>query len=264
MFKRSKSRPPLKAPPLRVPGQSLEAAIHRVVDSVTTLWILLPLQLWAVAALEWWAKANDIGRQPWVFAAAALIVTVIGVKRIYRARVRVKALKLGLAGERAVGQFLEGLRIGGARILHDIQGDDFNVDHVVVSSRGIYCIETKTITKRRPDAIVHYDGLRVLVDGRAPDRDPIKQVTAAAKWLSTQIADSTGKRFWVRPVVVYPGWFVETPLEARGAPVWVLEPKALAKWIENESTSIDDSDVSLISYHLARMVMAGETKSFDL
>ena len=142
MFKRSKSRPPLKAPPLRVPGQSLEAAIHRMADGVTTLWILLPLLLWAVAAVEWWAKANDIGRHPWVFAAAALIVTVIGVKRIYRARVRVKALKLGLAGERAVGQFLEGLRVGGARILHDIQGDDFNVDHVVVSSRGIYCIET--------------------------------------------------------------------------------------------------------------------------
>jgi len=120
------------------------------------------------------------------------------------------------------------------------------------------------MTKRRSDAVVHYDGLRVLVDGRAPDRDPIRQVTAAAKWLSTQIADSTGKRFWVRPVVVYPGWYVETPPEARGAPVWVLEPKALAKWIENESTSIDDSDVSLISYHLARIVMTGETKSFDL
>ena len=264
MFKRSKSRPPLKALPLRVPGQSLEAAIHRGVDSVTSLWILLPLLLWAVAAMEWWAKANNIGRQPWVFTAAAMIVTVVGARRIYRARVRVKALKLGLAGERAVGQFLQGLRIGGARILHDIQGDHFNVDHVVVSSRGIYCIETKTITKRRSDAIVDYDGRRVLVDGMVPDRDPIRQVKAAAKWLSTQIADSTGKSFWVHPVVVYPGWFIETRPEARGAPVWVLEPKALAKWIENESTSIDDTDVSLISYHLARIVMAGETKSFDL
>jgi hypothetical protein len=234
------------------------------VDSVTTLWIVFPLQLWAIAAYEWWAKATEFGRQPWVFVVAALFVTALGVRRIYLARARVKALKLGLAGERAVGQLLEGLRVGGARILHDIQGDDFNVDHVVVSSRGIYCIETKTITKRSPDAIVRYDGRRVLVDGRTPDRDPIKQVTAAAKWLSTQIADSTGKRFWVRPVVVYPGWFVETPPEARGASVWILEPKALAKWIENESASIDDSDVSLISYHLARIVMAEETKSLGL
>ncbi len=264
MFKRRKSRPPLKAPALRVPGQSLEAAIHGKVDAVTALWILLPLLLWAVAALEWWAKANDIGRQPWAFAAAAMIVTVIGVRRIYRARVRVKAMKLGLAGERAVGQFLEGLRVGGARILHDIQGDRFNVDHVVISSHGIYCIETKTIRKHRKDAIVHYNGRRVLVDGIAPDRDPIKQVTAAAKWLSTQIAESTGRRFWVHPVVVYPGWFVETPPEARGAPVWVLEPKALAKWIENEPTSIDDSDVSLISYHLTRIVMAEEIRNPDM
>src|SRR5262245_5739240 len=127
---RSKSRPPLKAPPLRVPGQSLEAAIHGKMDFATALWILLPLQFWVIAALEWWAKANDIGRHPWAYAAAGVIVTVIAAKRIYRARVHVKALKLGLAGERAVGQFLEGLRVGGARILHDIQGDDFNVDHV--------------------------------------------------------------------------------------------------------------------------------------
>jgi hypothetical protein len=259
-----KSQSPLKAPPLRVPGQSLEAAIRREVDNVTTLWMVLPLVLWVVAVYEWSAKANDIERQPWLVAAVALVVTAISARRIYRARVRIKALKLGLAGERAVGQFLEGLRVGGARILHDIQGDDFNIDHVVVSDRGIYCIETKTISKRRPDARIHYDGRRVLIDGRAPDRDPIKQVTAAAKWLSAQVADSTGKRFWVRPVVVYPGWFIEAQPEARSAPVWVLEPKALVKWIENESTSIEDSDVSLISYHMARMVMAGGAKTFEL
>jgi hypothetical protein len=264
MSKRGKSRPPLKAPPLRVPGQSLEATIHRLRDSVTTLWTLLPMSLWVVTAVEWWGKANDIGRQPWLFAGAALILTAVGARRIYRVQVRVKALKLGLAGERAVGQFLEGLRVSGARILHDIQGDNFNVDHVVISSRGIFCIETKTITKRGPDSIVYYDGRQVLVDGRAPERDPIKQVSAAAKWLSGQIADSTGKRFWVRPAVVFPGWFVETRPEARGAPVWVLEPKALAKWIENESASISDADVSLISYHLARIVMARETKIVDL
>jgi len=264
MFKRSKSRPPLKSPPLRVPGQSLEAAIHRIVNTVTALWILFPLLLWAIAAMEWWARANNIGRNPWLFIAAAVIATAIGGRRIYRARVRIKALKLGLAGERAVGQFLEGLRVGGARILHDIQGDDFNIDHVVISSRGIYCIETKTMTKRGPDSVVQYDGQRVLVDGRAPDRNPIKQVMAAAKWLSAQIEESTGKSFPVRPVVVYPGWFIESSPEGRYAPVWVLEPKALAKWIENETARISDSDVSLISYHLARIVMAGETRTFDL
>lgn len=264
MTNRSQSRPPLKAPPLRVPGQSLEAAIHRIVDKVTVPWIVLPLLLWVVAAWEWWAKTKGFDRHPWAFAIAAVIVTVIGGRRIYLARIRVKAMKLGLAGERSVGQFLEGLRVGGARILHDIQGNDFNVDHVVISSHGIFCIETKTIRKRHAGAVVHYDGRRLLLDGMVPDRDPIRQVSATAKWLSSQIADSTGKRFWVKPVVVYPGWFVETPPEARGAQVWVLEPKALAKWIENEPKSIDDSDVSLVAYHLSRMVIAGETESFDL
>ena len=264
MYKRSTSRAPLKAPPLRLPGQSIDLAIQRTVDTVTFFWIWLPIQLWGIAGLEWWADVNNIDRKPWWWAALALVVTAVGANRIYHARVRIKALRLGLTGERVVGQFLEGLRVGGARILHDIQGEGFNVDHVVVSSRGIYCIETKTIRKRRSDSVIRYDGRKVLVDGRAPDRDPITQVTAAAKWLSTQIAESTGKRFRVRPVVVYPGWFVESSPEARRAPVWVLEPKALAKWIETESASIDDSDVSLISYHLTRMVIARETKNFHL
>jgi hypothetical protein len=32
-------------------------------------------------------------------------------------------------------------------------------------------------------------------------------VTSAARWLEKGLQESTGKRFFVRGVVVFPGWF---------------------------------------------------------
>ncbi len=37
---------------------------------------------------------------------------------------------------------------------------------------------------------------------------------------------------------------------------WVLEPKALLAFIENERTRVPDSDVALAAYHLSRYVWA--------
>jgi hypothetical protein len=41
-----------------------------------------------------------------------------------------RSLRLAAEDEKAVGQFLEGLRERGYRVFHDVVGDGFNVDHV--------------------------------------------------------------------------------------------------------------------------------------
>jgi hypothetical protein len=264
MGRKGKARSPLKDPPLRVPGQSLDAEIQRIVGDAAVFWILLPLMLWGLAGYEWWSMIKGAERQPFWIAVAAMAMTLVGSYKIYRTRTRVRALKLGLAGERFVGQMLEELRLDGARIFHDVQGNAFNVDHVVISSRGVYCIETKTLSKPHSDAKIRYDGQRVLVAGRVLDRDPIRQVTASARWLEDQIAESTGKRFLVRPVVVFPRWWIDTTPEAGQSAVWVLEPKALPKWIGHAPDTITDSDVSLIAYHLGQVIRAGVREELRL
>lgn len=46
--------------------------------------------------------------------------------------------------------------------------------------------------------------------GFEPDRNPIEQVSAAARWLERRLLVSTTDRhFLVRGVVVFPGWYVE-------------------------------------------------------
>jgi len=172
-------------------------------------------------------------------------------------RKKIKELKLGRDGEKIVGEQLECMREQGAQVFHDVPAEGFNLDHVVISTQGIYAIETKTRTKPSSKARVVVDGDSFTVAGYTPDRNPIEQVTAAARWLEKRLQESTGKRFFVRGVVVFPGWFVEQR-GARGD-VWVLEPKALPVFIENAPAMIAPSDVTLAADHLSRYVRtAGE------
>lgn len=63
----------------------------------------------------------------------------------------------------------------------------------------------------------------------------------------------------MRGVVVFPGWFVEQSMP-RGS-VWVLEPKMLPGFIEQEPNSMAASDVALASFHLSRYVRAEVEKA---
>ena len=72
------------------------------------------------------------------------------------------------------------------------------------------------------------------------------------------LEESTGKRFDVRGVVVFPGWWVEPAPESVKSQAWVLEPKALPAWIEQEAVAIAPSDVALAAFHLSRYVRTAE------
>jgi hypothetical protein len=178
--------------------------------------------------------------------------------RFKKAKKRIQQLNLGCVGEEAVGQYLEEkLRPMGCQVFHDICGDTFNVDHVVVGPTGVFTIETKTITK--PASGKHsvvFDGEKITVNGFNPDRDPIVQAKAEASWLCELLESSTGKKFPVKPVVLYPGWYVENVSEITD--VWVLNDNALPTFIRNARNHVAPEDISLITFHLKRYVIARE------
>jgi hypothetical protein len=253
------SQSPLKAKPLRLPGESVDKEIDRWVNDA----ILGPFfgagTLCIVAFFEWYGYLTHAPRQPMVFTVIAMAALLYAGRRFLVIRKKVRHLKQGRDGERAVGQFLERLREDGGQVFHDIPGEGFNLDHVVISTRGIYAIETKTLSKPWPDAKVVVEGDALKVAGHVPDRNPIVQITAAAKWLEKKLRESTGKRFFARGVVVFPGWFVEQ----RGptGDVWVLEPKALPAFIGNAPEMIAPSDVALAAFHLSRYVRSEAEKA---
>ena len=59
----------------------------------------------------------------------------------------------------------------------------------------------------------------------------------------------------MRPVIVFPGWFIEQA-EGSKREVWVLNPKALPDFIGHEPRKLSDEDVRLASFHLSRFIRA--------
>lgn len=176
-------------------------------------------------------------------------------------RRRIRLLKQARDGELVVGQFLDGLREDGARIFHDIPGEDFNLDHVVISQKGIFVVETKTLSKPYPEAKITIDGERLLVAGHAMDRDPVKQARAQVTWLARVLEETTGKKFSIKGSIVFPGWFVEPPPAGSKLEIWILSARALPSFIENEPTRLKPDEVSLASYHLSRFIRAAQADS---
>ena len=195
--------------------------------------------------------------QPVVMSIFALVLCGLAAWKIVKILPEVRQVVLGRDGERTVGECLAELRGEGYHVFHDILGDGFNIDHVLVGSGGVFVVETKTISKpKRGDARVVYDGQGVTVDGYVPDRDPIVQVKAAAGEIRRLVAAETGLKITPRPVVLYPGWFVDK--QPRGVDVWVLNETVFPKWVSNEKQRLQDTEVHAIKAAIARRSRRGE------
>lgn len=253
--KKKGPKSPLREQPLRHAGQSLqderEVILDRLFFDLTYMASLV-----VFTGFLWLLYYFPQTRPPVVATILAAVICAFLVLRLSRSLRAIKQLKLGRQGERIVAEVLEGLRVRGFGVLHDVPGDKFNLDHVVFSPHGIFVVETKTISKPAPDAQVSYDGTRVLVAGRQPTRDPIVQVRSAARWLQDMLKASTGKAFPVRGVVVYPGWYVESRAGNRSE-VWVLNPKALAEFIVHQPQLLPPDDVQMALYHVSRITRTG-------
>jgi len=245
-------RSPLKKKPLRYAGQSLDEKLDHIKKEMQPF-ILLPLLVVAVAALECWRWFTDSPPQPIAATVVAVVVGGYCIRKFLKLRKLQDKYELGRNGEREVGQGLEKLRREGHCVFHDLVADDFNVDHVIVCQRGVFSIETKTYRKpTKVNSKVTFNGENILVAGKAIDPSPVEQARASAKWLRCDVLHkSTGKWFPVRPVVVFPGWWVE---EQKNTEVWVLNPERLQSYIAGEPEILTEEDMHLVAYHLSRVI----------
>lgn len=208
--------------------------------------------------VEWWNYFNPQARNPIIMTILAIAVVVYATFRIWRSWPELKQLKQGIEGEKAVGQFLERLRGSGYQVFHDVMGDDFNVDHVIIGPAGLFTIETKTISKpMRGEVKIQFDGETIQINGQAMERNPVRQAKAQASWLKRILQETTEREYKVRPVVVFPGWFIE-PKPGSSRELWVLEPKALPKFLDNEPNVLSAEEVKMASGNLSRFIRAQE------
>ncbi len=252
------SRSPLKDQPLPLPGESLHDERIEIAFGDLFPWLLLAIGLTFIACVEWLATFGHWGRHPLAYSALAALAVAGYLWRLLRARPRIRNLQLGRRGERVVAESLEWLREAGASVFHDVPANGFNIDHVVLSVRGFFAIETKTRSKpagRRAE--VTFRGDQLLIDGVRPERDPVRQAQATARWLEDLLAQRTRKRIPVRGVVLFPGWWVDPMEEAwrrSGELPWVMNPEMLRAHLAESTMRVSREDVHLAATHLAAYV----------
>jgi hypothetical protein len=249
MRDRAKSTTSHIGSPLRRAGQELEEHFAGRLMDRAVLYMLVIVVPAGLALLEWLHASLKLKPAPFPATVIAVIGIVIGMTGLIRTLGAAHIVNLGIRGERVVADALERLRSAGYEVFHDVQGEGFNVDHVLVGPGGVFVVETKARSKRR-GAVVTYQRDKVLVDGFAPDRDPIEQVRDASVWVGKLIRSECDLDPPIRPVVVFPGWYIEG--SSSGRHVWVLSEKGLRGFVANEPPCLGPDDAARI----ARMLSA--------
>lgn len=184
------------------------------------------------------------------------IICLVGcarcLKKTWRIIREVRQRRQGIDGERNVADCLARLDSTKYHVFHDIignaSGSDFNIDHVVVSEKGVFCLETKTTSV--PDGTkVYFNGRGIRIGDKPPIDFPLTQVDRNAKWLGGKLDSMTGRQFKIRKAVLYPARFVEMTNDFKGD-IWVLNPSAFVTLLEKERSVMPIEEVNLIADRL--------------
>jgi hypothetical protein len=148
-------RSPLKNEPLRNPGQSLDRYLLDVVFEESIIYILTGSVVCLFVFNNWIYYLTEKVPNPWAMTLIAVAVVAYCLYKIKKALKKITKLKQGRDGEKSVGQYLESLREQGVKVFHDLPGDNFNLDHVLVAPSGVegiscpHCFDTHTLDKRQ-------------------------------------------------------------------------------------------------------------------
>jgi hypothetical protein len=224
---RLKRRMPINAKVLPGGGESLRKELvqanERIDDALLTLTMVGPLMVcvWAITRLDW-SKVR-FGTPEVIYLLACLGASVWS-GRVLRREVRQRRLyQEGLVAERFTAQELNRLMAFGCAVFHDVPGEIFNIDHVVVGNGVVYAVETKS--RRKPEGKeghkVGYDGTRLTFPDHV-ETEPVAQAQRNATWLAGYLRSAMEQSVRVVPVLALPGWYVDANKEGGQAKVRVV------------------------------------------
>ncbi len=60
------------------------------------------------------------------------------------------------------------------------------------------------------------------------------------------------KSYGIKPVIVFPGWFVEPLSAQQKETLWILNPKVLPSFLQRTPSQLSSEQIHLAAYHLSR------------
>ena len=212
-----KSRLPFNyAEMARPPGFSLLQSNRSLITDFTmyillaTIYFLLPFSIPTILGS---LNIHKLEASWWAYSSVFFMGSVYSSYRSMQAFKQAMNVRLGMEAEWAVANTLAKITDTDVRVFHDIQGPNFNIDHVLTYPGGVIAIETKG--RRKPNQKDNKNTHKLLVSGDSllyphyNDIETIPQATRQAQWLSKNLSSSTGLVIKSRPLVVVPGWYIE-------------------------------------------------------
>lgn len=248
-------RAPQEEKLLRPPGHSLAVRLDALMDRATAQLIgAMFWTAWAGILAGYIARLliDPLALRWMIGAVTALTLTVIaGITlaiKAYRTLQERRNVRLGLRGEQATAEALHEAADAGLRVFHDIQaGDDWNIDHVAIGTKGVFLMETKSATrfagkKNEPAHHVRFDGTTLQFPSGL-DQIAVAQARRNAGWLSSFLVQKTGESIPVDTIVVLPGWWVE----GRGDSIKAMNCKYLTNYLRGQNDKISSAQVERIT-----------------
>lgn len=246
-----------------VQGESLE---NRLQDLISRLYeVLLFPAMWAIIVIYCWLVALNVIS---INIGASILATLIFIVLCIRTAKRYKSIskdiqncRKGLDGERMVGGMLEKLTSEKDFVFHDIickVGKDekviCNIDHVIVSTKGIFAIDTKnkSLLDREYDQADYTfdDGFLVDCTGVLQKR-MMDQIDYEASFLEKKIKDWIGANYTVKRSCVIIGAFVKYE-QNDFSKYWFVNENGFMTLFEKSREEIPLQDVHRISDNLRR------------
>ena len=245
-------RDPIMEKPQLKSDQSIQEQLDRLIDGKYTGYVMAMILVVFLTGIEWYRWYFHVPLMPILATVVTLGVLLFCIPKVLNIHRQAKSLILDRDGDKEVGEYLEHLRRDGCIVFHDITGDNFNLDHVILSTKGIYAVETRTYSKPLGNgAKINYDGEHLDIDGFGNQDDILLLTKAECLWLRGLLRESTGREFSIKPVVMFPGWQVESRNHDKH---WVLNPESLPQFIQDQEDTLTNEDVQLAAYHLSRYI----------
>jgi len=246
---------------LRLPGQSSDEELENIKNKILVK-VFFVFIIMLIFALKFPLYLQNL---------VSFITLPYFIFIMVKALPKLRSCKLGRDGERSVAQYLSivarrlSKEDANMHVYHDLVDEKrkFNIDHVVVSKKGIFIFETKTY--RKDEGVTNTitsNGNELFKNGQKITPNIPLQVKGQVKWLQSELLQSTGREYQIIPSIVFVGWYVDSE---KIGDIYITQAITLKNILENQYRGIiyDDEELKRITSCIHKLATVKNEKHTD-